>query len=184
MTTSEFEKDYLPISCVQCGQQGFIFINDFERSYFVICKTCGWETSQVWCPKCQMGGEFVSNILDRPFSWNCPQCNTRYELSSAFYELPVMLFAKEALPPATLERIEKDFQSSNSLWRTLRSTIIALVAIAVLMAVAMLPMLLVYTPLPWTIPGFIATLLIFAVWWWLIGRVLKLRRDPLAESDS
>jgi hypothetical protein len=178
--TSEFEKDYLPISCEHCDQLGFIFI---DRSYFVICKTCDWKTSQVWCPKCQMGGEFV-NVIDRAFSWHCPRCNTQYELSSGFYERPVTLFTKEILPPTVLERIEKEFQSSNNFWRTLQTTIVMLLAVAVLMSVAMLPMLLVYTPLPWSIPGFLTTLLIFAVWWWLIGRVLKLRRERLAEHDA
>jgi hypothetical protein len=56
----------LPIWCVQCDKQGFIFVDDAEQPYFVVCKRCGWETSEVFCPKCVIGGEFVEDVGKRP----------------------------------------------------------------------------------------------------------------------
>ncbi len=180
--TAEFEKDYLPIWCEDCDSQGYVFVDDLDCPYYVVCKTCGYETSQVWCPKCQMGGEFVRNIGERPSSWNCSNCKTEYELPSEFYENPIMLFTEEVLPQNVLERIEKDFQTANTPWRDFLAVIAAILAVIGLMAVGLLPMLLVFTPLPWTIPGFIMTLLAFAVWWWIIGKVLKSMRDTREGS--
>jgi len=78
----------LPIWCQKCDKQGFILVDDLECPYFVICERCGWETSQVFCPTCQMGGEFVREIEKRPTSWVCSDCDTRYELPVDFYKQP------------------------------------------------------------------------------------------------
>src|SRR5215204_5986437 len=109
--TSEFEKEYSPVWCEGCDQQGYIFIDNLEGSHFVTCITCGWETSDVWCPKCGMGGEFVKNLRKRPSFWNCPNCKTKYELPQGFYENPISLFIDNALPLSVRERLKKDFQS-------------------------------------------------------------------------
>ena len=182
--SSEFEKGHFPIWCEDCDQQGYIFIDDFESPHFVVCKTCGWETSDVWCPTCGMGGEYIRNIAKRPASWNCPKCKTKYELPIGFYENPIMLFMEEVLPPPVLERIKKGFQTANNPLRILQQVIIGLFIIVVLIAIWLLPMLLVFTPLPWTIPGFIVTLLVFPVWWWLSTKIIKNVRARFTKSTS
>jgi hypothetical protein len=87
----------LPIWCVQCDKQGFIFVDDAEQPYFVVCKRCGWETSEVFCPKCVIGGEFVEDVDKRPTSWRCPECGTEYNLPQSFYDEPVPLYLEEDL---------------------------------------------------------------------------------------
>jgi len=82
-------EDSLPVWCERCDKQGFVCVDDAEHSYFAICERCGWETSLVFCPKCMMGGEFVSGIDERPTSWVCPSCDIRYELPANFYNQPV-----------------------------------------------------------------------------------------------
>ena len=110
--TSEFNKEYLPIWCEDCDQQGYIFIDNLDDPCFIICKACGWETSHVSCPKCQMGGEFVRNISERPSSWICPSCQTQYPISSAVYENPTRLYVEKELPFDIRQRIEKKRLSS------------------------------------------------------------------------
>jgi len=183
--TSEFAKDYLPIWCEDCDQQGFIFVDDPEGFFFAICKTCGWETSEVWCPKCGMGGGFVKNLKKRPPDWTCPNCKTKYQLANEFYEKPIRLFTEKELPSLVRERIEREIRanqpsSQEMFWQTIR----AVFTVVALMALGLLPIALVYTPLPWTIPGFIATLIVFAVWWWLIGKGIKIMRERSAKSSS
>jgi hypothetical protein len=85
------EDSILPIWCEKCNQEGFILIPDIKRSYFVVCERCGWETSQVFCPNCQAGGEFVRGIEERPTSWTCTSCSTQYELPMGFYQQPIPL---------------------------------------------------------------------------------------------
>jgi hypothetical protein len=96
-TTAGFIKNRLPIWCVQCDKQGFIFVDDVEQPYFVVCKRCGWETSEVFCPKCVIGGEFVEDVGKRPKSWKCPDCGTEYDLPESFYDEPVPLYLEEDL---------------------------------------------------------------------------------------
>ena len=80
-----------PIWCDGCDQQGKIFVDNFDQPTFVVCNTCGFETSQVWCPKCKMGGEYVRNIETRPKSWVCIDCHTEYVLPKDFYNNPTNL---------------------------------------------------------------------------------------------
>jgi hypothetical protein len=186
---SEFEKEYSLVWCEHCDQQGYIFVDNLEGSYFVTCKTCGWETSDVWCPKCGMGGQFVKNISKRPSSWNCPNCKTKYVLPAGFYEDSISLFTKEELPPIVRERLEKDFQanrlfSADNLWHNLRTYIVLMLGMIVMFVIWLLPLALVFTPLPWTIPGFIVTLLVFPAWWWLSTRMIKNVRARFTKLTS
>lgn len=189
---SEFEKIYSPIWCEVCNQQGYIFVDDAEGSYFVVCKTCGWETSNVWCPKCGMGGGFVRNIGKRPTAWSCPNCKTEYKIPNRFYEKPGTLYTEEVLPKIVFERIENDLESNQSTsgqkpWVNLLKIIAvmlgSLVGIAVVMAIGLIPLALVYTPLPWTIPGFVATLGVFVVWWWLMGKGIRIIKERFTKSN-
>jgi hypothetical protein len=181
-TTSEFDKDPLPIWCEDCDQQGYIFVDDPEASYFVACKACGWETSEVWCPRCQMGGEFVSDISEHPLTWNCPNCKTQYELPSTFYDNPIKLFLEKELPPFVLERMHIEFESYQpfsyeNFWNTLRRFVLTMLGIAALLTIGLLPMALAFTPIPWSRPGFIFTILSFAVWWWLMSKAFKVIQE-------
>ena len=97
MTISVAEQEFIPVECENCDYEGYIFIDDAEQPYFVVCQTCGWETSYVWCPKCGMGGEFVEEISNRPKEWYCPDCDSEYQLPDGFYEEKVMLLATEDL---------------------------------------------------------------------------------------
>jgi hypothetical protein len=87
----------LPIWCEQCDRQGLVSVDDVEQPYFVVCKRCGWETSEVFCPKCVIGGEFVEDVGKRPKSWKCPDCGTEYDLPESFYDEPVPLYLEEDL---------------------------------------------------------------------------------------
>jgi hypothetical protein len=90
-------KESLPIWCEQCDKQGLIFVDNIEQAYFVVCKRCGWETAEVFCPKCVIGGEFVTQVEKRPKSWKCPDCGTEYALPALFYDEPVLLHLEEDL---------------------------------------------------------------------------------------
>lgn len=182
-TILEFGKDYLPSWCQVCDRQGFIFVDNPEGTYFVICKSCGWETSEVWCPKCGTSGEFVDNIGQRPSSWVCPECKTQHRLPKEFYEKSIHLFTDQELPPLVRERIKREVQANRpsileDIWQTIK-VILTLLAI---IALGLLPMALVYTPIPWTIPGFIVTMIVFVVWWWLISKGIRLMRTRSAKG--
>ena len=182
-TISEFGKDYLPSWCLDCDREGYIFVDNPEGTYFVTCKSCGWETSEVSCPICRTGGEFVNNIDQRPPSWICPECKTEHRLPKEFYEKSIHLYTDQELPLLVRERIEREIRANQpsfieEIWQTIK-IVLTLFAI---MALGLLPMALVYTPLPWTIPGFIATMIAFVVWWWLIGKGIKITRARSAKE--
>ncbi len=178
--TSEFDKEHIPYRCKDCDSEGYVFVDNPESSYFVICKSCGWQTSYVWCPKCGMGGEFVKNLSARPSAWVCPDCKTKYQLPIEFYKKPVNLYTEEELPVSAQEQIEKDQKAGQE--NLLRD----LCLLVILITVAMLPLVLIFTPLPWTIPGFIVTVLVFPGWWWVIGRVgvIKNMRHIITKHSS
>ncbi len=140
--TSEFEKEYLPIWCEDCDLQGYIFIDDLESSYFVTCNTCGWETSYVCCPKCQMGGEFVRNVSKRPVSWTCPSCKMKYTISSTMYENPIRLYVEKDLPTEIRRRIVST-SSSGELSSPVQK-LYAHLFLIVTMAVLIIPWWLIY----------------------------------------
>jgi len=95
---SDFEKDFQPIYCEKYKQQGFIFVEDIDQPTFVVCDRCGYETSQFWYPKCEMGGCFVENIEKRPLSWIYSNCRTKYILPDSFYEKHLQLYLEKDLP--------------------------------------------------------------------------------------
>ena len=111
MNTTVVEPDYnlqeFPLNCEQCEQLGYFFIEDINKSSFIICQQCSGETSNVWCPKCGMGGPFIRNIEQRPTAWACPNCHTKYSLPPNFYKKPVPLFEIEELPLTIQERIKR-----------------------------------------------------------------------------
>jgi hypothetical protein len=110
----DFAKDFLPIWCEQCNAQGYIFVDSIETPYFVTCKECGQETSEVFCPKCKMGGEYVKGIKDRPTSWICPGCSNEYSLPTTFYEHPVPLYLEEDLPDSVRLRVMSSSHYQNT----------------------------------------------------------------------
>jgi len=174
----DFDKDEFPIWCEGHHQQGYIFVDNPEGFYFVICDTCGWETSDVWCSKCGMGGGFVKNIEKRPSTWSCPNCKTRYELPDGFYENPVPLLIEVALPQSVRDRLKAEEQSrklesQKNIWKNLFLFIALMIWSVIFIALMMLPIALVLTPLPWSLPGFIVTLMIFPAWWWLSLKLIK-----------
>ena len=130
---SNFDKQEFPLNCEKCKWLGYIFIDDLEKSYFVVCQKCRGETSNVWCPKCGMGGSFVKNIKRRPSTWSCPTCHTQYSLPTGFYENPITIYGLEELPPEIRERIrlaEAEAQPKFTLRRLLGFILIFTVVIA------------------------------------------------------
>lgn len=169
---SEFDKDYLPIWCEACDHQGFVFIDDISHPYFVTCNTCKRETSQVWCPKCEMGGEFVKNIGKRPSKWSCPDCKTKYELPDGFYEHPIKLFAQDELTPIVLEKIKADLEAGKTTAPRIHPFNIPV--LIVYMAVLFLPMILYYTtPLKGTYWGVLIIIVFFFPWIFLVDKLGK-----------
>lgn len=111
-----FDQHYMPIWCEGCNEQGYIFDESvFEDAFFVVCPHCGRETSSVNCPKCEIGGEFVQNIEDRPDSWACPDCKTGYSLSNDFYRKPITLYLKSDLPKAILPRFTQKGKATSGI---------------------------------------------------------------------
>ncbi len=101
-----FQLQEFPLNCEKCERLGYIFVEDLNEPIFVICQKCSGETSNVWCPKCEMGGSFVQNINQHPTAWSCPNCHTKYSLPLNFYDKPVALLGIEELPQAIQERIK------------------------------------------------------------------------------
>ena len=104
---NDFKKeDFLPVYCEKCRQQGYIFSDNFDEPDFIVCSCCGSEMSQVWCPKCEMGGDFINELLkERPRSWVCSDCKTEYILPASFYEEPIHLYLEDELSPDVLMRV-------------------------------------------------------------------------------
>ncbi len=144
-TDSIFNKDYLPIWCEQCERLRFLFVDNPEQICFVICKRCGQETAQVYCPKCEMGGDFIRNIAKHPSYWVCSKCKTRYALPADFYEKPNYLYGEEELPSETRDRIRKTVSSGWSL--TPKQTILVIVYAGLFLAAWFLPSYLIFKQL-------------------------------------
>lgn len=74
----------------------------------------------VWCPKCEIGGQFVNSIEEQPNYWVCPECGTRYELPEDFYSQYIPLrfevptSRKGEIPPSIAE--EKKWKTLSLLW--------------------------------------------------------------------
>lgn len=99
--------DNPPLSqyCEECEREGFVrFIGE---NFFVRCTICNSETAQVYCPKCDMGGQFVRNIKKHPSSWKCPQCKKIHQLPNDFYEHSELLYFEENLPADLTKHIPK-----------------------------------------------------------------------------
>lgn len=107
----ERKRTWLPIWCETCDQQGFIFVNHSQSTYYVICKNCYSEYSQAWCSECGMGGDFVGNIDKHPSSWTCTDCKKEFYLSSSIYSDPVYLYLEDMLSAEILEWIENSVES-------------------------------------------------------------------------
>jgi|WetSurMetagenome_2_1015567.scaffolds.fasta_scaffold563722_1 hypothetical protein len=113
-------KDFQPIWCENCNQQGYIFMENSNQPALVVCSRCEYETSQVSCPNCDMRGAFVKNLVKKPNSWICDRCGTNYSLPTFFYENPVHLYLEDELPLDVFKRIKpikvyKLFGPKNSL---------------------------------------------------------------------
>ena len=114
----------VPIWCSGCNQQGDAYVDNYEDTFFVICNNCQYETSQVWCPKCEMGGEFVIEISKKPKTWNCPNCRSKYELPSDFYGNPVKLSVQRKI-----EKNTEDYDPRNLIRLTFIGIMIGLVSL-------------------------------------------------------
>ena len=79
-----------PVWCEGCNAQGEIEVDDPEGNYFVICEVCGAETAEVWCDD-GVGGQFVHNIHEHPYEYDCEICRKTHQLPADFYEKPVTL---------------------------------------------------------------------------------------------
>ena len=107
MTNDFKKKDFLPVYCEKCRQQGYIFSDNFDEPAFIVCNRCRSETSHVWCPKCGMGGGFIKELLkERPRSWVCSDCKTEYILPPLFYEEPIHLYLEDELPDNIRKRVD------------------------------------------------------------------------------
>jgi hypothetical protein len=174
-----FDKTYLPIWCKDCDQQGYIFIDDPELSYFVKCKSCSWETSEVWCPSCEMGGEFVRHIGKRPSYWVCTDCKTKYQLPDGFYENPINLFPVEDLPIEVSQRIDSEQSAWHSAWR--KQQFYAIMILALGIASLVIPWFLMvkslnFLPLPMRPIGLLIVTILGVFWlfcWKYLSKSLK-----------
>jgi hypothetical protein len=143
-TLSEFEKLDFPFTCQECERNGYFFVESYDNSYFVVCSNCGAESSNVWCPKCSMGGSYVDSIIKHPKSWACPGCDTRYNLPAMFYENPRKLYGIEELPPEVQERITLGDQATGHL-PTLRGLIGAPLTYTIVFVLSLWPLIAGYT---------------------------------------
>jgi len=104
----ESKLQYLPLECENCGQAGYILIENMDGQYFVICKKCGGEISQMYCKECESGGDYVHKIESRPKTWTCEICGANHRIPKGFYENPIYLFSKQELPLGIQNKIEAD----------------------------------------------------------------------------
>lgn len=79
--------------CKKCKADGYIEIPDFESPYcyYVICENCGWETAQVACSNCQIGGQLFDNVEEHPAKFKCNNCGALNDLPKDFYKKPTIL---------------------------------------------------------------------------------------------
>ena len=94
--TTKAERDFIPMWCEGCNQQGEIAVVDSTMPVFVRCSNCGHEDAEVWCEKCGMGGQFIRHLERHPSTWTCSGCKTVYTLPSGFYDHPVPLQIMES----------------------------------------------------------------------------------------
>jgi len=61
--------------CSKCGFVGVANYDAFEPA-IIQCTNCEHVYSYIWCEKCGIGGDFISNFDEKPDSWSCSDCNT------------------------------------------------------------------------------------------------------------
>ncbi|MBC8334120.1 MAG: hypothetical protein H8E29_02545 [Anaerolineales bacterium] len=79
------DKDLTISMCPQCEVDCYYFSNDPEKSHILNCWNCQHVFSFAWCDKCGMGSDFIKDIPQNPSSWECPECNQTYPLSSGIF---------------------------------------------------------------------------------------------------
>jgi hypothetical protein len=92
------DKDLMFAMCPKCENDCYYSSKNYEEPIVLICWSCQQTFSSVWCEKCGMGGDFVTNISEKPPSWQCPDCHSTYAIPADIYENPIKTVAKENLP--------------------------------------------------------------------------------------
>lgn len=72
---------------IQCENCEFVGISklDLNGSSIHRCSKCGHVFSYVWCEQCELGGDFVDNIDDKPSSYICMGCDTEIFFKNDMY---------------------------------------------------------------------------------------------------
>ena len=104
----QFKKeDAVAFHCQGCRQDGYYFTSeDYDKPHYIICRSCGLETAEVWCRKCLEHWKFTDNIKAQPMEWTCPRCQTSYPLPEDFYKNPVSFYLEKDLPPNFINSLE------------------------------------------------------------------------------
>lgn len=103
--TAEFDKDYLPAWCENCDKQGIYFVDNFDKTYHVIHKKCGYEILSTHCDDCTMGFAIPNQPGNRPQTWTCDGCGKVYNMDMSIYEQPIDLHIESELPEEVRSRI-------------------------------------------------------------------------------
>jgi UDP-N-acetylmuramyl tripeptide synthase len=137
VTSSTNER--LPVICSRCNRQGYIEIENVEESHWTRC-LCGQAIASVWCPKCEMGGDFVSRIEKQPSDWTCPDCKTQYQLPLTYYKTPLEFHVSEIV--SDVEPEQTIAEQAKSIVKNMST--LGLIFIAVFVAIALCFAVIVY----------------------------------------
>jgi len=75
--------------CEHCQMDGIVHVtrDEWEKSFYVVCEECGWQTAYVNCPKCEIGGWLATNDFSKHhLFWKCSECYSKWDLPATFYE--------------------------------------------------------------------------------------------------
>lgn len=90
--STEIIKDVL--LCNKCKCVGYYKYKEGEN-LLLECENCKSKDAIVYCPNCDIYGEFVEDIYRKPKTWTCPYCGSKYILSEEFYNNPLIVKMKE-----------------------------------------------------------------------------------------
>jgi hypothetical protein len=120
----------VPVSCPECGTQGWYGSEDPSRPALVVCGNCGARTSDTFCPKCRCRGPFVELIEPSPSEFRCRLCGAVQELPRGFWKQPRRL--EQGAPVETVMR------------QQLSATTVVLIAATLVVAILMIYNLLAH----------------------------------------
>jgi len=121
---SEFNKEFIDISCIKCGTYGYVFNDSFDTNLSAICPACNAVNGLIMCSNCGTGSHLEIDLSGNPDTYNCPQCDAKQYFGEGFYTNAKKLYRESSLPASFRKILDEGLRT------TKRNRIIMLFVIA------------------------------------------------------